>query len=1265
MGSSCGFSGVEVLEQRLLMSAGHGGGGAKPGPTQITSYYVSPLGKTTNTGTQSSPWPTVAYALGKVGGGKTIILEPGTYAPIVVPVGDGGTSTSPTVIVSQNKWQAVIDGTLNPSVAGLASQSASGSLTTNYVTFDGLKVIHAGTYGINLGGNWDIVQNCWVTGSKLSGISELGNSSNTIQNNLIENNGTSAQLDSGIYAYGSGLVISGNIVRHNAGYGMQFSSNLQNSTVSGNLVYGQLSQVDITVSGAADTFTNNILLSCDNVDVGSAAFGGMSFNGTNPVAAWSGNKVEPTISGATLDSISSSNVADYSSALSLILPAAGTQDLTAPSASVLNGGLSGSNQAVWVRYTDNQSLALQRVSQFNMKVTGPGAYSASPQSVARMLLKDSRTLDVTYALTTPSGGWTSANTGNYSVSLQSGQIADVAGNYAAACTIAGGFSMNFGVPGAYYVSPTGVTTNTGTQSSPWPTVAYALSKVGGGHTIILEPGTYAPILVPLGYGGTSANPTVIQSQVKWQAVIDGTLNPAVEGIASAIASGGLTTDYVTFDGFKVIHAGTFGINLGGNWNIAQNCWVTGSKLSGIDESGNNNDTIQNNLIEYNGTSTQSDNGIYAYGSGLVISGNIVRHNSGSGIQLPSNPQNYTISGNLVYGQQSQADMLFSGTTSCGNNVTNNTLLDSATGGILAYGPNPVATWSGDRVEPAISGASLDSISSNNVADYANALALILQPLATTDVTPPTAKVTDSGVYAGNQMVMVTYTDDQSLALSRLSLGNVTITGPGGYSAPAQSIALTWITNSRTVTVMYTLAPPSGGWTTNNNGSFSMSLQSGQICDLAGNYAAAGVMSGSFSMTFTTPPPPPPPPPPPAGYYVSPTGSTTNTGTQSSPWPTVAYALSKVGGGHTIILEPGTYAPILVPRTYGGTSASPTVIESQYKWQAIINGALNPAVEAIASECNGTGGNTDYVTFDGFKVLNSGNFGINLGGNWDTAENCWVTGSKSDGVAAFNVNHTTIQNNLLENNGTSSSYDHGIYAGGTGLIVTGNVVRHNSGVGIQLSPNPVNCTVSGNLIYGQKYEADMLFSGTVSAGNIVTNNTLLDDPAGGILIYGPNPFATWSGNRVEPTIIATSLDGISSNIVADYANAVSLILPPLATTDVTPPTAKVTDCGLYAGNQMVMVTYSDNQSLALSGISPGNVVITGPAGYTAPARSIAMMWVNSSGSLVVMYNLAPPTGGWTSLNSGSYGVTLQTNQISDLAGNYVLPGSIGTFKVTAA
>src|SRR5690606_41216029 len=44
----------------------------------------------------------------------------------------------------------------------------------------------------------------------------------------------------------------------------------------------------------------------------------------------------------------------------------------------------------------------------------------------------------------------------------------------------------------------------------------------------------------------------------------------------------------------------------------------------------------------------------------------------------------------------------------------------------------------------------------------------------------------------------------------------------------------------------------------------------------------------------------------ATYYVATTGSNSGNGSAASPWLTIGYGLSKLSGGDTLIVKPGTY-----------------------------------------------------------------------------------------------------------------------------------------------------------------------------------------------------------------------------------------------------------------------------------------------------------------------------------------------------------------------
>ena len=111
------------------------------------------------------------------------------------------------------------------------------------------------------------------------------------------------------------------------------------------------------------------------------------------------------------------------------------------------------------------------------------------------------------------------------------------------------------------------------------------------------------------------------------------------------------------------------------------------------------------------------------------------------------------------------------------------------------------------------------------------------------------------------------------------------------------------------------------------------------------------------------------------YYVATDGKTDFSGSKDKPWPSVGYALSKVGAGHTIIVRPGLYhGPIWIAERFAGTEQKPTVIKSEVKWQAVIVGAEYHVIS--------NAGNCDWLTIDGFEVMGGRYDGIKMNGDYN-------------------------------------------------------------------------------------------------------------------------------------------------------------------------------------------------------------------------------------------------------------------------------------------
>lgn len=260
------------------------------------------------------------------------------------------------------------------------------------------------------------------------------------------------------------------------------------------------------------------------------------------------------------------------------------------------------------------------------------------------------------------------------------------------------------------------------------------------------------------------------------------------------------------------------------------------------------------------------------------------------------------------------------------------------------------------------------------------------------------------------------------------------------------------------------------------------------------------------------------------YYVAADGSEDNDGSKEKPWSSVEFALSKVGGGHTIVVRPGIYrGPIQIGKQYAGTKENPTVIKSEEKWKAVIVGAPYHVIS------NGDG--CDWVVIDGFEAMGGRYDGIKMNGDYNTVRNCWVHNNKAMGVAMHNKKGGVIENNLIEFNGDHVQFDHGVYASGDGLTLRGNVVRHNASYGLHLYSSIKNSVVANNLVYGQVRDRGIIVSCPEGGGkNVIANNTVVEN----------HPLTIWNGDGevVVNNILVSdsevfSFNDDTKNVLIDY------------------------------------------------------------------------------------------------------------------------------------
>src|ERR1700722_5444494 len=257
------------------------------------------------------------------------------------------------------------------------------------------------------------------------------------------------------------------------------------------------------------------------------------------------------------------------------------------------------------------------------------------------------------------------------------------------------------------------------------------------------------------------------------------------------------------------------------------------------------------------------------------------------------------------------------------------------------------------------------------------------------------------------------------------------------------------------------------------------------------------------------------------YYVSSEiGSNNNAGTsQNAPLASLQAAANVVKPGDTVQVMNGTYtAPFyadVLDITTSGTASAPITFEAAPGQTPVINssGGWN-AINVEAS----------YIVVKGFTVVgDAANYTLAQALAGYSSGNANLDGN---GIAIWNGNHVTIENNTVYNEPGG-----GIYTEGADYVQILNNVVHdnahwsafgNSGISISTSANSdtnagVHDVVSGNLVFGNAQLVPTTGGNTVTDGEgiildtnpgytgeiLVENNTVYGNGSSGIESFDTN------------------------------------------------------------------------------------------------------------------------------------------------------------------
>jgi hypothetical protein len=294
------------------------------------------------------------------------------------------------------------------------------------------------------------------------------------------------------------------------------------------------------------------------------------------------------------------------------------------------------------------------------------------------------------------------------------------------------------------------------------------------------------------------------------------------------------------------------------------------------------------------------------------------------------------------------------------------------------------------------------------------------------------------------------------------------------------------------------------------------------------------------------------------YYVSPSGSDTNSGTSpSQAWKTVHRVDATTfrpgdgilfQGGATFnddVLMPGWGAPM------SGTSSQPIVFGSYGSGQATLpqgtwlNGNTNLVFENLwMGPEQGVTGRASNITVEGCTLggmvpgaTNDTEIAINaIGNNWIIRDN--RIDRTGDSGLLLRGDHFDVEHNSITNTGLDPKItygDHGIYLKSTNSSVIDNVITHfnNDGVSVRYR----NSVVSGNQISGGEigiawFQYDPISGTSHWSGNTIASTSIVaiyvspTDPAAGntresFVITGnhidkPSPMNRWIPMDLQPT-----------------------------------------------------------------------------------------------------------------------------------------------------
>jgi len=201
------------------------------------------------------------------------------------------------------------------------------------------------------------------------------------------------------------------------------------------------------------------------------------------------------------------------------------------------------------------------------------------------------------------------------------------------------------------------------------------------------------------------------------------------------------------------------------------------------------------------------------------------------------------------------------------------------------------------------------------------------------------------------------------------------------------------------------------------------------------------------------------------YYVAPTGSDSNPGTQDYPWRTIQKAADTLAAGDTVYIKAGIYEGGVSPQNSG--SADNYIVYAAYPGDTVTIDGVSVTLPEWNGLFNLVG--QDYIRVSGLRVINAGPGPHNPGILVEDAshiiiEHNYVYNSSDSGIMVWNSNNVTVAQNEIEG-ACYGGYNEGISVGRTDTFeVRYNHVHHSIKEGVCAKDGSSNGKVFGNHVH---------------------------------------------------------------------------------------------------------------------------------------------------------------------------------------------------------